>query len=261
MSKEGEVLDLLVIPAGENPREYMVARHHVVALTIELAVLEMARRDLKEFSNPELAYDAYTHSKKPDLVKAAVPCPSAEELEETVLEPEGPAGKGCGCGTGGCSHEHGHGHDKEAQKSVEDRELKQQTLAFMLGREGVTNPSALANRILEFLFDEADPYEATPDEPSSWEFSVHLGGPDTSFDCAIYAFIHPAGFFASHGYLSDQHPVGDAVLEALGAIDVFGVIEAGYETPFPDKGTAVEALMQLGLVYCPALEVFCDNNP
>lgn len=139
MNKEtgGEVLDLLVIPAGENPKEYMVSRHHVVALTVELAVLEMARRDQKEFSNPEEAYDAYTHSKKPDLIQAAVPCPSAEELVETVLEPEPMDKKGCGCGSAGCSH--AHTHDKEA------------TLVALLIAEGVQDPAGLAKKIQEVL--------------------------------------------------------------------------------------------------------------
>lgn len=135
MNEGKDVLDLLVIPQGENPREYMVARYHIVALTVELAVLEMARRDLKEFSNPEEGYDVYTHSKKPVLVQASVPCPSAEELVDPILEPESMDKKGCGCGSGGCTH-NDHGNDKEAE------------LVALLIAEGVQDPAGLAKKIL-----------------------------------------------------------------------------------------------------------------
>ena len=124
----------IVIPAGDVVGDYPGARSQVVGHTPEGAVLLMAQKDFREFKSAEASYDVYTHSKKPVLVQAGVPCPPEEDLVDKVLPAESMEKKGCGCGAGSCSH-----NDKEAQ------------LVVLLLAEGVGDPAALAKKILEVL--------------------------------------------------------------------------------------------------------------
>lgn len=122
----------IVIPSGDTVGDYPGVRNQTMAHTPELAVLNMARIDFKEFNGgAETAYDVYTHTKKPAMV-GTYPCPPEADL--IVPDPIVKANKACGCGDDNCKHT-----NKEAE------------LVKLLVEGGASDPTGLAKRILELL--------------------------------------------------------------------------------------------------------------